>query len=53
MITFEDVGNYRGDLQVKQEDCRYYWRVDCDVEEELWMEIPEYLYSALVKFDIE
>ncbi len=46
-----DIGNYRGSLQVDEKDNKYYWRVDCDIEEEDWVEIPKYLYEALVKYN--
>lgn len=48
LMEFEDAGNYRGNLLVKAEDGKYFWRVDCDLDEyEDWAEIPQYLYEAL------
>lgn len=50
MIEFYECANYRGPLQAKEERGKYYWRVDCDVDEEeykVWHEIPEYLYEAM------
>ena len=53
-FQFEDVSNYRGCLEVKEENNIFFWRVDCDVDEhvllETWQEIPEYLFMALAKF---
>ena len=53
MIRFADVGNYRGELEIREEDGRYFWRVDCDLEDQGWLEIPRYLYEALVRFHSE
>jgi hypothetical protein len=50
MIEFDDVGNYRGNLQAKAENDKYYWRVDSEIDDEPWEEIPEYLYNALTRF---
>lgn len=50
MEYFElDVSNYRGSLQAGEENGKYYWRVDCDVHDEKWIEIPKSLYEELVK----
>jgi len=46
-----NIGNYRGALQIDEQDSKYYWRVDCDVSDERWQEIPKYLYNAITKFN--
>ena len=53
MISFTDVSNYRGELQAKKEGGKYWWRVDSEIDEEEWMEIPEYLFSSLAEFHIK
>lgn len=54
-ITELEIGNYRGNLLVKRdgkpEDMKFYWTVDCDLEnrEDLeWKEIPDRLYFAII-----
>ena len=54
-FEFEDCANYRGCLQVLTRDGKYYWRVNCDVEseqylEESWVEIPTALYLELLAY---
>lgn len=57
MIEFRNINNYRGSLQVKEEciddDCKYYWRVSCDVHYESWHEITFNFYLALINFHKE
>lgn len=48
VYTFDDVGNYCGELQIKEEGGQGYWRVDSDIDEEPWLEIPSYLYQSLL-----
>lgn len=50
MIEFAEISNYRGGLQAKQEDGKFFWRVDCDVEDSPWHEIPAYLWYALKQY---
>jgi hypothetical protein len=50
MIEFDECGNYRGSLQAKKEDGKFYWRVDCDVDYAEWIEIPDYLWLALKRY---
>jgi len=50
MIQFDECANYRGALQAKSEGGKFFWRVDCDFDEEAWHEIPEYLWIALLRF---
>lgn len=51
MIEFDECGNYRGCLQIKEDELKCYWRVDCDVDEIVeWHEIPRSLYDELVRF---
>lgn len=50
---FKRVSNYRGELQIKKEGIKFFWRVSCNVddgdeEDEKWLEIPWYLWDALV-----
>ena len=47
------IGNYRGNLHIKEGKGRYYWVVQCDMDnsdEWDWAEIPEHLYNALALF---
>ena len=37
IISFSDVGNYRGELQVKEDNGKYYWHVDSEIDDEPWM----------------
>jgi len=53
MIEFYECANYRGPLQAKEEDGKFFWRVDCDVDYPQWMEIPAYLYEALRRYHDE
>jgi hypothetical protein len=51
LVVFKDCGNYRGCLETKREEGRYYWRVTCDIEAyDPWIEIPEYLGRALKQY---
>ena len=50
MIEFYECANYRGPLQAKEEDGKFFWRVACDFEEEQWSEIPAELWAALKKY---
>lgn len=48
MIEFDECSNYRGALQAKEENGKFFWRVDCDVGAPTeWREIPSDLYQAL------
>ncbi len=50
--TIGVIGNYYGGLQVKSEDGKYYWGIECYDGTE-WDEIPEYLYMTLVNYENE
>lgn len=50
MIEFFECSNYRGPLQAKEENGKFFWRVDCDLEETQWSEIPADLWTALKKY---
>lgn len=52
-IEFKECSNYRGALQAKEMDGKYYWKVDCSINDQEWLEIPEYLWEALSCFHIE
>ena len=50
------VSNYRGALQIKEDSGKYYWAVECDMDDEAeweWEEIPESLYREMVKFHLQ
>jgi len=52
MIDLE-VGNYRGSLHVKHENNKYFWAVECDMDnldDWEWEEIPKKLYVELISF---
>ena len=53
MIEFPNCSNYRGHLQAKSDGEKFFWRVDCDVDEEEWKEIPAYLWVSLKKYHDE
>ena len=53
VLQFEDASNYRGCLEAKEEDGKCFWRVDCNVHEQAWEEIPRYLFEALKKYHEE
>ena len=44
------IGNYYGNLEVKQEGDKYFWSID-DWSGYYWEEIPESLYCALIEFE--
>jgi len=47
LFTFHERLVYRGNLQVKAENNKFYWRVDTENGFEPWIEIPWVLWSAL------
>jgi len=47
-----EIGNYYGCLEIKQEDGKFYWAIE-DYDGTDWEEIPDYLYTALSKFEDE
>lgn len=49
ILNFDHCKNYQGHLQVKAKNGHYYWRVCCDMDEEAWTEIPEYLFDSLLR----
>lgn len=49
LFEFEDVGNYRGNVEVRRVGDAYFWRVACDVYGSEWQPIPEHLYLSLKK----
>lgn len=55
IIEFDDLGNYRGCLQITEGDGKFFARVDCDLNygtdhETDWEDIPQYLFDALTKY---
>ena len=53
MIEFPNCSNYRGHLQARSDGEKFFWRVNCDVDEEDWKEIPAYLWVSLKKYHDE
>jgi len=47
------IGNAYGQLYVKEENSKYYWGIDCDVNGMVWEKIPEYLYKSLVTYSAD
>lgn len=53
-MTDLGIGNYRGNLQVKEDDGNYYWAVECDLDNPErwdWEDISKALYDALILFN--
>ena len=51
-----DIGNYRGDLHIKNEGGKYYWAVECDLYDDSewkWKEISKGLFEALALQKVE
>ena len=44
------IGNYYGGLSVKTEDGKHYWSIE-NYDGQIWEEIPESLYRALVEYE--
>jgi len=44
------IGNYYGEINVKEEAGRYFWAIE-DWTDWLWEEIPKSLYDELMKFE--
>ena len=44
------IGNYYGNLEVKEEGGLYYWAIE-NHDRIDWEEIPESLYNELVNFE--
>ena len=52
LLTRLSIGNYRGNLYIKRLDNKYFWAVECDMDNEdewRWEEIPFRLYRELKK----
>jgi hypothetical protein len=49
MIGFEEIGNYYGGLNCKEENGKFYWSIE-NYDGHDWSEITEELYRALEKF---
>ena len=47
-----EIGNCEGNLEVKQEDARFFWAIE-NWNGYAWEEIPEYLFAALNRFQDE
>lgn len=45
-----EIGNYYGSLEVKEDNGKFYWGID-NYDEMRWEEIPEELYTALLKYE--
>ena len=55
MSEEKDIGriaNHYGSLSVKEVDGKYFWGIE-NWNGTFWEEIPDYLYSALIKFEDE
>ena len=52
MFEFYECSNYRGNLQVKEENGKFFWRVSCQIDQEyqFWHEIPVELGLALKQY---
>lgn len=51
-IKLIDVGNYRGSLHIATGEGKFYWAVECNMEEYTdweWSEIPEALFNELLR----
>lgn len=46
------IGNHYGCLTVKTDGEKFFWGID-NWDGTHWEEIPQYLYDALVKFELE
>lgn len=46
------IGNYYGGLSVKQHNGQFFWGIE-DYHGTEWKEIPEYLYTTLVRYQTE
>jgi hypothetical protein len=46
-----DIGNYYGDLWVKEEEGRFFWQIEDYCSNTPWSEIPESLYRALMDYE--
>lgn len=44
--------NYYGHIEIKEENNKYYWELDCHSGTNR-EEIPKYLYDSLMKFEKE
>ncbi len=44
------ISNYYGDLQVKEEDGKYYWSIE-NWDGHYWEEISKKLYDALIEWE--
>lgn len=51
-IKFNEVCNYYGVLEIKEENDKYYWGIE-NWDDMDWSEIPKYLYEALLKYHNE
>jgi hypothetical protein len=50
LFQFDDACNYRGCLEAKRKGDAFFWRVDCDVHDQQWQPIPQFLYEALKRY---
>jgi hypothetical protein len=54
MKSFEmEISNHRGALQIKEDSGRYYWAIECGMDDEAeweWEEIPTSLYHEMIEF---
>lgn len=48
--TIGDIGNYYGCLEIKKEDGKYFWSIEC-YSGHHWDEISKELYYALLDFE--
>ncbi len=45
------IHNFYGHLNVKEEDEKYYWCINCQISENNWQEITKQLYNELINFE--
>lgn len=43
-----DIGNYYGGLTLKEENNKFYWRIDGEGSGGEWFEIPENVFKAIL-----
>ena len=48
-LSFSDIGNYYGTLNIAEQSGRFYWGIE-DHSSTEYKQIPEYLYEALRKY---
>ena len=49
MVTTMPIGNYYGNLEIKEDDGKFYWSIE-NWDGDHWQEIPVELYGCLLKY---